>query len=138
MSVSVAFQDLLLAKLKADPVVASLVSNRVWDSPPASPVFPYITLGATDFTPTDADCIDMREETVQLDVWTRANGRKWPCKQIVDAVVNVLRRLDGDLTSGALVGVRLELSRVFDDPDGITVHGVVQVTAMIEEAFHHG
>lgn len=138
MSVSVAFQDLLLAKLMADPVVSSLVGNRVWDSPPTSPEFPYIALGATDFTPTDVDCIDMREETVQIDIWTRANGRKWPCKQIVDAIVNVLRRFKGDLTAGALVGVRLELSRIFDDPDGITVHGVVQVTAMIEEAFHNG
>ncbi|MHC3940221.1 DUF3168 domain-containing protein [Paenochrobactrum sp. BZR 201-1] len=132
MSVSVAFQDLLLAKLKADPVVASLVGSRIWDSPPSSPEFPYITLGATDFTPTDVDCIDMREETVQIDVWTRANGRKWQCKQIVDAVVNVMRRLDGDLSSGTLIDGRIEIARVLDDPDGITTHGVVQFTGILE------
>lgn len=138
MSVSVSLTNFLINKMLADTAVASLVDNRIWDGPPASPVFPYITIGASDFTPTDADCIDMREETVQIDIWTRANGRKWPCKQIVDAVVNVMRRLKGDLATGVLVGVRVELSRVFDDPDGITAHGVVQITALIEEAFHNG
>lgn len=138
MSVSVAFQDLLLAKLKADPVVSSLVGNRVWDSPPASPEFPYITLGATDFTPTDADCINSREETIQIDCWTRRNGRKWPCKEIVDAIVGALRNATGDLSNGALVGLNIELSRVLDDPDGITAHGVVQVTGLIDEEWADG
>lgn len=133
MSVSVSLQDFIIASLQADTAVSSLVGGRIWDNPPKKPDFPYITLGATDFRIDDADCIDMREETIQIDCWERKGGRKWPCKQIVDAVVNVMRRLEGDLAVGTLVDTRIEIARVLDDPDGITAHGVVQVTAIIEE-----
>ncbi|KAB2764786.1 DUF3168 domain-containing protein [Brucella anthropi] len=132
MSVSVALQDFILAKLLADSTVASLVANRIWDGPQPNPEFPYISIGASEFTPDDADCIDMREETIQIDCWSREQGRKWPCRQIVDAVVNALRHADGDLSNGALVETRINLARVIDDPDGIMAHGIVQFTAIIE------
>lgn len=133
MSVSVSLADFVVARLKADPVVSGFVGDRIWDEAPADREFPNITLGATDFTVEDADCIDMREETLQLDIWTKANGRKWPCKQIVDAVVNALRHAEGDLAEGALVDMRITIARVLDDPDGTLAHGVVQATAIIEE-----
>ncbi|KAB2743545.1 DUF3168 domain-containing protein [Brucella anthropi] len=132
MSVSVALQDLILARLKADPKVSELVADRIWDGPPPDPGFPYISIGPSDFVPDDADCIDMREETIQIDCWSREQGRKWPCRQIVDAVVNALRHADGDLSNGALVETRINLARVIDDPDGIMAHGIVQFTAIIE------
>ena len=133
MSISVAFQDFIIATLKADPAVSALVADRIYDEPPSTRTFPYISLGPTDFVTDDADCIDAREETIQIDCWTRANGRKWPCKQIVDAVVNALRDETGELAEGALVSLNIELSRVMDDPDGITAHGIVQVTGLIDE-----
>lgn len=133
MSVSVSFQELIIATLKADPAVSSLVGTRVYDGPPKNPTFPYISLGAMDFRTDDADCIVAREETIQIDCWTRNNGRKWPCKQIVDAVVNAMREQSETLSDGVLVGLSIELIRVMNDPDGITVHGVVQVTGLIDE-----
>ena len=132
MSVSVSLANFLIASLKADPIVASLVSSRIWDHPPANRDFPYISLGPDDFRVEDADCIPMREQTLQIDCWSRENGKKWPCKEIVDAVVNVLRDIDGELADGALVETRIDLARVIDDPDGITAHGIVQFTAIIE------
>ncbi|WP_273785607.1 DUF3168 domain-containing protein [Brucella intermedia] len=132
MSVSVALQDLIIATLKASPAVMALVADRIWDEPPANPEFPYISMGPDSFSTADADCIDMREQTVQIDCWTRANGRKWPCKQIVDAVVGALRHLDGDLSDGALVDSEIRIARVLDDQDGITAHGVVQLIVIIE------
>lgn len=133
MSVSVALQDLIISTLKADPKVSALVGDRIYDGPPKDAEFPYISMGPDSFSTEDADCIDMREQTVQIDCWTRKNGRKWPCKQLVDAVVSSVRHLDGDLSQGALVEVRVDLARIIDDPDGITAHGIVQVTAIIED-----
>ncbi len=132
MSVSVSLANFVVDRLKADPTVAGLVGARIWDEPPVDREFPNITLGPNDFTTEDADCIPMREETLQIDCWARSNGRKWPCRQIVDAVVNVLRDVDGDLADGALVETRIDIARVIDDPDGITAHGIVQFTAIIE------
>ncbi|KAA9369560.1 DUF3168 domain-containing protein [Ochrobactrum quorumnocens] len=132
MSVSVSLANFVISSLKDDPIVASLVSSRIWDHPPADREFPYISLGPDNFRVEDADCIPMREQTLQIDCWSRENGKKWPCKEIVDSVVNVLRNIDGDLTDGALVETRIDLARVIDDPDGITSHGIVQFTAIIE------
>lgn len=133
MSVSVSLQDLILAKLLGDPAVTAIVDDRIVDGPDESTAFPYISFGPTDFIPDDADCIKGREETVQLDCWTRDQGRKWPCKALVDAVKTALHDADGELAVGALVLMRVTLTRVFDDPDGLTTHGVVEVTATIEE-----
>ncbi|MDR6432028.1 DUF3168 domain-containing protein [Brucella pseudogrignonensis] len=138
MSVSVALQDLIISTLKADPKVSALVADRVYDGPPEKPTFPYISMGASDFRTDDADCINSREETIQIDCWVRRNGRKWPCKEIVDAIVGALRNVTGELSNGTLVGLNIELSRVLDDPDGITTHGVVQVTGFIDEEWDNG
>jgi hypothetical protein len=133
MSVSVSFQDLVLARLKASAAVTNIVGDRIVDGNDDGLDYPNITFGSSDFTPDDADCIRGREETLQLDCWTREGGKKWPCRQLVDAVKGTLHDGEGALSSGALVLMRVDLVRVFDDPDGITTHGVVQVTAVIEE-----
>lgn len=137
MSVSVSFQDFVLSRLTASTSVTGLVGNRIYDGPPASPAFPYISLGPIDIRIVDAECVSSREETLQIDCWTRKNGRKWPCKLIVDAVVNALRNQEGELSDGYLVDVNIELARVIDDSDGITAHGLVQVTGLIDE-FENG
>ncbi|MBP2459590.1 MULTISPECIES: DUF3168 domain-containing protein [unclassified Rhizobium] len=133
MSVSVAFQDVILRLLKESAAVQAIVGDRIYDGVPDDAVFPYISFGPSDYNPDDADCIDGREEAIQLDCWSRDDGLKWPCKQLVDAVKSALHDHDDELTSGALVQMRVTLARVLDDPDRITAHGVVQVTATIEE-----
>lgn len=133
MSVSVSFQDLVLAKLLASPAVTAIVGDRIVDGNDDDLSFPNITFGPSDFTPDDVDCIRGREETLQLDCWTRDGGKKWPCRKLVDAVKDALHDADGELETGSLVLMRVDLVRVLDNPDGITTHGVVQVTAVIEE-----
>lgn len=133
MSVSVSFQDLVLSRLKDAAAVTAIVDDRIIDGNDDDLAYPNITFGASDFTPDDADCIRGREETLQLDCWTREGGKKWPCRALVDAVKAALHDADGVLSTGALVLMRVDLVRVFADPDGITTHGVVQVTGIIEE-----
>lgn len=133
MSVSVALQDLILVLLKGNADVVDLVGDRIVDGNVDDLEFPNITMGPSDFVSDDADCITARQETFQIDCWTRQAGKKWPCRQLVDAVKSALHEAEGELESGALVQLTAGLSRVIDDPDGITMHGVVQVTAVIEE-----
>lgn len=133
MSASVSLQDVVLSRLLADPVVSGIVSDRIYDGVPAGAELPYISFGATDYTPDDADCIEGRQETIQLDCWSRDHGRKWPCKQLVDAVKKSLHDAEADMSEGALVLMRVTMVRVLDDPDGLTAHGIVQVMAIIEE-----
>ncbi|KFI30963.1 hypothetical protein CG51_05835 [Haematobacter missouriensis] len=130
---SVALQDVILDALKADAAVTALVGERAWDQAPDGADYPHITIGPSSFFPDDYDCITGRVETVQVDVWSRDQGRKWPCKQIVDAVKRALHDKQGDMGVDALVNMEVALCQIMDDPDGITTHGVVQVEALIEE-----
>lgn len=130
MNVSEELQRLLFTTLKADAGV-SAITSRVYDNIPTAPVFPYISFGPQDATDAGADCIDGQEITIQLDCWSRAVGFL-ECKNMVDAVRKALHEQELTLTDNALAEIRVFLTRVFRDPDGLTTHGVVQVTASCE------
>lgn len=133
MSVSVSLQDLVLALLKSAPAVIEIVDDRIIDGPDEETTFPFVSFGADDSVRDDAECIPGRQQTLQLDCWSRDQGKLWPCKQLVDAVIGALHEAEGELTVGALVSLRVVLARTFLDSDGKTAHGVVQVTATVEE-----
>ena len=132
MSVLAALQKLIVDRLKADATVTSLIGQRVYDSVPPGFVFPYVSFGAHDYVPDDADCIAAGEHTIMLDAWSRKPGRV-EAKQIVDVVRRSLRQFDADMGDFGLVEMDIDFADVITDPDGLTAHGRVQVRALIEE-----
>lgn len=133
MSISNALQAFIYQRLVDDAAVHALAGDRIYDRPPATVGAPYITFGPSDSVVDDDECIDARVETVQLDVWSEAQDGKRECKAIVDAVKASLHDAEGNLSTGALSTMRVVLTRVFDDPDGRTTHGVLQVECLIDE-----
>lgn len=133
MSPSAEFQQLILNTLVSDTAVNALIGDRVYDGAPADRQFPCATFGPTDSYNDVLTCIDARTETVQIDVWSRAEGRLRPCKEICDAIRDALHLADLSMTVNALVQIRIDGLRVFMDADGITAHGVVVVQADLEE-----
>ena len=132
-SPSVEFQDAVLAALVADAGVGTLAGDRIYDKAPEGAVFPYITFGPSDYVLEDLDCIDLRIESLQLDIWARNEGRLWPARELADAVRKALHLANIGLADHALALVRVEQVRVFLDADGVTAHGVVTLEAEIEE-----
>lgn len=140
MSVAVALQKAVFDALRADATVSGLIAGRVYDRIPGEDQrtaatgesFPYISFGPYDFVSDDAECVDAGEHTLQVDVWSREVGRV-EAKQITDAVRRALHRHEADLGAYALVEMRVDFAQVIGDPDGLTSHGIVRVTAMIEE-----
>ncbi|MEQ8292488.1 MAG: DUF3168 domain-containing protein [Roseovarius sp.] len=135
MSASEELQDLIEATLRADAAVGAIVGNRVYDTAP--PVerrtFPDITFGPSDYVPENLECLTAGEETFQLDCWTHDHGRLRSCRVLVKAVKAALHDAELVLATNALIRMQVEFVRVFRDPDGITGHGVVQVTTAVEE-----
>lgn len=136
MSASEELQQLIEDTLRADSSVSAIVGSRVYDTAPPQNrrTYPDITFGASDYVPESLECLVSREETFQLDCWTRDHGRLGSCRALTDAVKRVLHDAELALTTNALIRMQVELVRVFRDHDGITGHGVVQVTASVEEA----
>ncbi len=125
-------QQLIVARLKAHAGLAALISARVYDQAPKNVALPYISIGPSDVVEDDADCILAATETLQLDVWSEAQDGKREAKLICDQVRAALHDYTAEPAVGALAGMRVVQVRVFDDPDGRTTHGVVQVECLIE------
>ena len=133
MSAAAELQKLVLDHLLADPDVVALVGDRIYDGARADVVFPYIEFGPGDTVDDSAECVDVAEETLQLDIWTQLHGRLVQARRISGAVRKSLKALSGPMPDPyAFAGVINVGSRVFDDPDGISAHGVVTLTARIE------
>ena len=130
-SAELELQGAIVARLRADATVASLVNGRIYDSVPANPVFPYVTIGPIDSNEDDADCITSMDVAQQIDCWSRATG--FPeCKKVVDAVRAALHDYSLDLATNALVFFEHRTTRITRDPDGITSHGILGFEASIE------
>jgi hypothetical protein len=128
-------QKLIYQTLSADTGVMTL-ADEIYDAvepePFAGPHQAYVSFGPTDVVEDDAECLTAGRHTFQIDCWSRQVGSRH-CKELVDAVAHALHEQPLELTDNALAEIYVDLRQVMRDPDGLTTHGVVQVTAMVEE-----
>lgn len=102
----------------------------VYDRATESAKYPYVTLGASDWSDESVECIEARRITLQIDVWHSASS-KGVCEDLTDDVATALNGW-ADTDALTMHPLQIGIVRVMDDPDGVSVHGVVQVTAMVE------
>lgn len=121
--------------LSGDDDVISLV-DAIYDKVSKHPLASrqaYISRGPFYGVPGDADCIAGEETTAQIDIWSRR-----PSRAVTDAIVSAVRKaLHGKqvvLPTGVCVSIWVTLWRVIDDPDPQTTHGIVQISAIVEES----
>jgi hypothetical protein len=126
------FQRALVAYLKAAPSITALVGTRVVDGPRATTKAPFISIGTAQVIPDDYDRITADQVFMQLDVWVE-EPLNWKAHEICGAVKAVLHDVYLDLEQHALAKLLVDSMQVVDDPDGITKHGIIQLSALIEE-----
>lgn len=132
MSPSVQLQDALYDFLIGHAALTAFVGDRVYDNVPPDPAFPYISFGSSDFVAVKSQCLTERDDTFQIDVWTRHHDAKRPCREIVEVVVAALVDADLSLPSYGVVSLEVELARVIDDPAPNVAHGIIQITCLID------
>ena len=128
-------QKLLYDTLRTNSDISALIGG-VYDRVPADPFkgkTAYISLSSSDVLENGADCISSGLHSFQVDVWSVAVGQV-EAKRIVDLVCRALHLQELELGENALVELRVDFRRVFPDSDPLITHGVVNVTADIEEA----
>lgn len=127
--------------MKAGRTLRQIVSDRIIDQVPdlggrlydratKTAVHPYATLGPSYWSDTSVQCIEAREITVQIDIWHNQSNKG----VLEDLTDDVAAALSGWADEAALTMHPLEIDtvRVTDDPDGVSVHGIVIVRAMVE------
>lgn len=133
-SASVELQDLVVALLRANAAVTGFVGSRIYNVVPSSAAYPYISFGPHDIVEDGADCIESGEHTLQIDVWSRPTDRSpIEAKQIVDAIKKCLHNSEAQLADNAMAEMTVGFRQVFPDIAAGTLHGVVRLTAIIEE-----
>src|SRR4051794_28793380 len=129
---SLELQRALRAQLLASPAVTALVGQRIYDQPPITPQFPYITLGETDVQVQRASFYDGSDVSMSVHAWSRANG--YPeSKRIAAAIRASLHEAPIALVGlERLVDIEVQSNRTLRDPDGLTSHAVIPVRALTE------
>jgi hypothetical protein len=84
-----ALQSALVAALRADTAVTSLVGNRIFDAPPRGKAAPYVVIARHDLVPRDADMARGNLHRVVLHLWHPDSSRK-AVLAIADAVLAVV------------------------------------------------
>lgn len=130
---SYALQAALTAALKSTGTLPDVVGGRVYDEPPAAPVFPYVTLGDCQILPDKAGCIDGVTAYPIIDVWSRSVGYG-EAKKIAAAI---LAKLDDKpdaltVTGFSVVVFELETYQPLRDPDGLTRRVSITFRSLIQ------
>jgi hypothetical protein len=114
----------------ASPEIAS---DRVYDTPPSNPTFPYVTIGEGDTIDDGTGCFDGSEVTVTVDIWSRTASFgevKLIAGAIRDVLAQPLTLANFNNPAGEFV-----LARWLRDPDGITKHGALQFRYLVAHEY---
>lgn len=118
---SVQLQSAIVVALKSAGALPVVVAGRVYDEPPPTVSFPYLTLGDCQVLPDKSSCYDGTECFPIIDVWSRKEGYG-EAKSIAAAVLAKLDDQPVNLVMDGFRAVVFELAdyRPLRDPDGLT------------------
>ena len=104
--------------------------TAVVDNATEGTVYPFASMGPSNWIPADAECIVARDYSLQIDIWHNHTS-KGATEDIVD---DVAAALDGfaDTLRLTMHTIRVRQAFTRDDPDGVTKHGIVLIEAMVE------
>lgn len=122
--VELLLQGAIVTRLKADSGVGALVGDKIYDRPPSSPAFPYVTIRVPQVIDEENTCSLDETVVVELHAWSRAPGFV-ECRRICGAIKTALRTSLITVSGFDASVQHQESTRYLDDPDGLTSHGIV-------------
>lgn len=125
--------DAILAALGGDPGLAALVGTRLYDAPPGRAATPEITIKLVSAVDQSSADTEAQKLVFDLDVWDRyALGANLSRpRAIMGHVRRILHGRNLTLAGAGLILLRCTGSQgPFRDPDNLSLHGVVTVSAL--------
>ncbi len=118
---------------RAQVAAIEAIGQRVYDTPPKDRVFPYFQVGDEQNIDDGSACAAAWEVTTDVHVWSRpVTGSRSELKTVAALAVARLTALN--LNGFRVVVQHLQTARYFDDPDGLTKHGVLTFRYLIDPA----
>lgn len=130
---SYAIQDMLHARLIADPEVTMLVpAENISDRSTRPIAFPSIIVGEGTSLYSDRFNRFHESVTAAVHIWTDETGLV-QAKQIAGAVRAALRDAPWSVAGHVCLGVTMGSARFLRDPDGKHGHAVLHIDATLQE-----
>jgi hypothetical protein len=118
--------------LTADAVLTGLLGGpKIYDEPPATATFPYVTLGEARISDFSAGEDALQEHQLTLHAWSRQGGHK-EAHMIAGALLQALDDAPLAPDGHRLVNLRFALADIRREPDGRTYHALVRFRAVTE------
>lgn len=124
---TLAIQGAIVAALN---VATAVAGGRIYDSAPAEPSFPYVTVGEGDTVGDDNSCFDSSEVNIAVHVWSRAVG--FPEAKGIAALVRARCKAEFTISGFKVVNAEFVTTRYLRDPDGLTSHAVVEFRYLVD------
>ena len=126
----------VLAALKANSGVTSLVSTRIYDEPPQDVVFPYLRFNTIQPNAFDTDTAQGALVDISLEAHSRSASGRVEATQIAEAVQAALHRQETSVTIAGytLVELIFDAISVTRDGDGRGYTAVIALQAMLDTA----
>jgi len=132
MSAANALRTAMHAALISDPVLtAALGGSRVHDVPPASPEFPYVTLGEAQVLDWSTATEGGQEHRLTLHAWSRQGGHS-EAHSIAAILQQALHDAPLVLAGHRLVNLRTISADIRREAGGRTHHALVRFRAVTE------
>jgi hypothetical protein len=126
-----ALQAAVLTRLRADTSLTALLAGRIYDEPPASPVYPYVTIGRSETKPWGGVDGEGVEHALTLTCVSRFGGAE-EAKAVTAGLRACLHGADFALTDHRLVNLRAAFADVFRASDWRSTYGILRVRAVTE------
>jgi len=126
----------VLAALKANSGVTSLVSTRIYDEPPQDVVFPYLRFNTIQPNAFDTDTAQGSLVDISLEAHSRSASGRVEATQIAEAVQAALHRQEASVSIAGytLVELIFEAISVTRDSEGRGFTAVISLQAMLDTA----
>ena len=120
--------------LTADAALTTLLGGaKIYDEPPRSAAFPYVSLGETRVADYSTGTEPGEEHQLTLHVWSRQGGHK-EAHMIAGALLSALDEAPLSLADNHLVNFRFAVADVRREADGRTYHALVRFRAVTQPA----
>ncbi|HWV55561.1 DUF3168 domain-containing protein [Pseudorhodoplanes sp.] len=118
--------------LTADVALAGILGGaKIYDEPPATAAFPYVTLGEARVSDFSAGDDALQEHQLTLHAWSRQGGHK-EAHMIAGALLQALDDAPLSPDGHRLVNLRFSLADIRREADGRTYHALVRFRAVTE------
>jgi hypothetical protein len=114
-------------------LVALLGGPHIYDEPPQTPAFPYVTLGEARIEDLSGDDTPGQEHRLILHAWSRQGGHR-EAHLIAGALLQALDDAALAPVGHHLVNLRFSVADIRRETDGRTYHALVRFRAVTEPA----